>query len=311
MVFIQERVYMQRIIRIGTRGSRLARAQTDIVIARLKKTDPSLQIETVVITTTGDRDQKTSLKDIGGKGVFIREIEHALLDTTIDLAVHSFKDITCQTADGLRLAGFLKPESVCDVLISRNNRPFKDIPSGSTIGTGSMRRRALLQRMRDDLEYVDIRGNIDTRIARLDEGVYTGIVLSEAGLIRLGLDGRVSERFIPERFIPAPGQGVIAVEIRVGDDELFRLCQEACDREQFLVSSAEFLVLGALGFDCRMPFGILSRIKNGQLMMKAFYVNPQTGKYIEEIVTGSLTQPEKIGDQLSMQLLDRLSKVKD
>src|SRR5512133_629397 len=302
---------MQRIIRIGTRGSRLARAQTDIVIARLKQADPSLHIETVVITTTGDKDQKASLKDIGGKGVFIREIEHALLDNTIDLAVHSFKDITCQTADGLRLTGFLKPESVCDVLISRDNMLFKEIPSGSTIGTGSMRRRALLKRVRNDLEYVDIRGNIDTRIARLDESAYAGIVLSEAGLIRLGLDGRVSERFDPECFIPAPGQGVIAVETRAGDDNLFRLCQETFDNEQFLVSGAEFLVLEKLGFDCRMPFGMLSRIDKGSLTMKAFYENCQTGNYVEETVTGSLAQSLETGLQLADRLLQRLVKVKD
>lgn len=297
---------MQRIIRIGTRGSRLARVQAEIVIARLKQADPSLHIDTVIITTTGDKDQKTSLKDIGGKGVFIREIEHALLDKTIDLAVHSFKDITCQTADGLRLAGFLKPESVCDVLISRNNMPFKDIPSGSAIGTGSMRRRVLLKRMRNDLEYVDIRGNIDTRIARLDDGVYTGIVLSEAGLIRLGLDGRVSERFNPEHFIPAPGQGVIAVETRAGDEYLSGLCQDAFDKEQFLVSGAEFLVLEKIGFDCRMPFGMHSRIDKGILTMKAFYENPQNGHFVQETVTGSSSQPSETGMQLVERLLKRL-----
>ncbi len=307
MVLIQKRVYMRRIIRIGTRGSRLARAQTDIVIARLKIAEPSLHIETVVITTTGDKDQKTSLKDIGGKGVFIREIEHALLDNIIDLAVHSFKDITCQTADGLRLAGFLKPESVCDVLISRDTIPFKDIPSGSTIGTGSMRRRVLLKRMRDDLEYVDVRGNIDTRIARLDEGVYDGIVLSEAGLIRLGLQGRISERFNPECFIPAPGQGVIAVETRADDEFLFRLCQEGFDKEQFLVSGAEFMVLEKIGFDCRMPFGMLSRIDKGILTMKAFYENPQNSRYVEETVNGSSSLPLETGMLLVEKLLGRLA----
>jgi hydroxymethylbilane synthase len=297
---------MQRIIRIGTRGSRLARAQAEIVNARLKQTDPSLHIDTVIITTTGDRDQKTSLKDIGGKGVFIREIEQALLDKTIDLAVHSFKDITCQTADGLRLSGFLKPESVCDVLISRNNIPFKDIQAGSAIGTGSMRRRVLLKRMRNDLEYIDIRGNVDTRIARLDEGVYAGIVLSEAGLLRLGLDGRVAERFDPEHFIPAPGQGVIAVETRAGDEFLSRLCQNTFDKEQFLVSSAEFLVLEKIGFDCRMPFGMLSRIDNGILTMKAFYENPQNGRFVHETVTGSSSKPAETGLQLVERLLEKL-----
>jgi hydroxymethylbilane synthase len=297
---------MQRKIRVGTRGSRLALAQTEIVITRLKRVDPSLQIESVIITTTGDKDLKASLNDIGGKGVFIREIEQALLDNTIDLAVHSFKDITSQTAEGLSLSGFLKPESVCDVLISRLNLPFKDIPSGSKIGTGSMRRRALLKRMRSDLEYVDIRGNVDTRILRVDEGTYAGIILSEAGLIRLGLNGKISERFDPEYFIPAPGQGVIAVETRVGDGQLSQLCRAACDEEQFLISSAEFSVLESLGFDCRMPFGMLSRIDQGFLKMKAFYENQENGSFIEELVTGNIAESLKLAKILSDRLLMRL-----
>lgn len=297
---------MQRKIRVGTRGSRLALAQTDIVIARLKRVDPSLLIDSVIIATTGDKDQKASLKDIGGKGVFIREIEHALQSNTIDLAVHSFKDITSQTAEGLTLSGFLKPESVCDVLISRSKKLFKEIPPGSTIGTGSMRRRAQLKRMRNDLEYVDIRGNIDTRISRVDEGKYAGIILSEAGLIRLDLSGKISERFDPDLFIPAPGQGVIAVETRVGDDQLSRLCRAACDEEQFLVSSAEFLVLESLGFDCRMPFGMLSRIDQGVLKMKAFYENQENGFFIEEMVTGNCAESLEIGKRLAKRLLNRL-----
>jgi hydroxymethylbilane synthase len=174
------------------------------------------------------------------------------------------------------------------------------------IGTGSMRRRALLTRMRNDLEYVDIRGNIDTRIARLDQGVYAGIILSEAGVIRLGLTDRISERFIPEQFIPAPGQGVIAVETRTGDDDLFRLCQDTFDKQQFLVSSAEFLVLESLGFDCRMPFGLYSQVDKDQLIMKAFYVIPETGRYIEETVKGSLSQPVTTGKSLAERLLEQL-----
>ncbi len=297
---------MQRKIRIGTRGSRLALAQTNIIITRLKSVDPSLDIDTVIIATAGDKDQKASLKEIGGKGVFIREIEYALLNNSIDLAVHSFKDITSQNAVGLSLSGFLKPESVCDVLISRLKLPFNDIPPGSVIGTGSMRRRALLRRMRSDLEYVDIRGNIDTRISRVDDGVYAGIILSEAGVIRLGLNGKISERFDPELFIPAPGQGVIAVEIRTGDDQLSQLCRAACDEEQFLVSSAEFTVLESLGFDCRMPFGMLSKIDQGFLIMKAFYEDQENGNFIEEMIQGSSSEPMKTGKRLAQQLLKRL-----
>ncbi|HEX2955862.1 MAG TPA: hydroxymethylbilane synthase [Chitinispirillaceae bacterium] len=297
---------MQRKMFVGTRGSRLALAQTEIVIERFKKVEPSLHIEVKIISTTGDKDQKTSLKDIGGKGVFIKEIEHALLNKNIDIAVHSFKDITSQTAEGLSLSGFLKPESVCDVLISHSKITLRQIPAGSTIGTGSMRRRALLKRMRNDLKYIDIRGNIDTRISRVDEGVYAGIVLSEAGVIRLGLTDKISERFNPELFIPAPGQGVIAVETRAEDIELSRLCREACDEEQYLISSAEFSVLESLGFDCRMPFGMHSRVDSEILTMKAFYENQENGSFVEEMIAGSSARPLETGKQLADQLLKRL-----
>jgi hydroxymethylbilane synthase len=296
---------MQQLV-LGTRGSKLALAQADIVIGRLKRIDPSLDIEIKRITTAGDKDQKTSLKDIGGKGVFIREIEQALLDGQIDIAVHSFKDITVKTAEGLNLSGFLKPESVCDVLISRSKIPFQKIPSGSKIGTGSMRRRALLKRMRADLEYVEIRGNIDTRLAKIEHGLYAGIVLSEAGLIRLDLTDKISERFDPEQFIPAPGQGVITVQTRNKDTSLSHLCRNACDEEQFIVSSAEFAALECLGFDCRMPFGMLSRLIGEQIVMKAFYEVPQNGKFIEETVIGTKGDSVATGKLLATRLLKQL-----
>jgi len=297
---------MQSKILLGTRGSKLALAQADIVAGKIKNLDPSIQVEIVVITTTGDKDQKTSLKEIGGKGVFIREIEQALLSGKIDIAVHSFKDITVQTADGLNLSAFLKPESICDVLISKSKIPFNEIAPGSRIGTGSMRRRALLKRMRSDLEYVDIRGNIDTRISRMEQGACAGILLSEAGLIRLGLSGKISERFDPERFLPAPGQGVIAIQTRIEDTELSHLCRNAGDEEQFVVSSAEFAALECLGFDCRMPFGLLSRLCGDQITMKAFYEIPQKSLFVEESVTGNKSDAVKTGKHLAALLLERL-----
>jgi hydroxymethylbilane synthase len=297
---------MQSKILLGTRGSKLALAQADIVTGKLNNLDPSLLIEIVVIATEGDKDQKASLKDIGGKGVFIREIEQALLTRQIDIAVHSFKDITVQTAAGLHLSGFFKPESVCDVLISRSKIPFKEIAPGSKIGTGSMRRRALLRRMRSDLEYVDIRGNIDTRLSKVEQGLYAGILLSEAGLIRLGLTDRISERFDPEFFLPAPGQGVIAIQTRVEDTQLSHLCRNAGDEEQFVISSAEFAALECLGFDCRMPFGMLSRLKGDQITMNAFYEVPEKNIFIKETAAGSRTDPASIGRSLAARLLERL-----
>ncbi|NLD99314.1 MAG: hydroxymethylbilane synthase [Fibrobacter sp.] len=294
---------MRSLIRLGTRGSKLALAQAEIVSGRIKGIDKQCQIEIKKITTYGDKDQKTSLKEIGGKGIFIREIEHALLKNEIDIAVHSFKDITVQTAEGLSLCGFLKPESCCDVLISKNRLQLKDIPENGTIGTGSMRRKALLKRIRPDIICEDIRGNVDTRINKIEQGLFDGILLSEAGLIRLGLESYIAERFDPEVFIPAPGQGVIALQARTEDHHFLDLCRLVGDQTQFLISNAEYSAIERIGFDCRTPFGIFSRISDGEIIMKAFFENPTDKRYSEVSVRGQLSSPRETGKQLADQLL--------
>jgi hydroxymethylbilane synthase len=293
---------MQSRVVIGTRGSKLALAQARIAAARLTRADPTLDIEMRVITTAGDRDRRARLADIGGKGVFIRELELALYDKTIDIAVHSFKDITAHLLSGLELAAFFAPESVCDVLVSRSNEPLARLPSNALIGTGSMRRIALLSRLRPDLRFAGIRGNIDTRLAKLDRGECDAIVLSEAGLIRLGLQSRITQRFDPRTFFPAPGQGVIALELRQEDRGRF---EAAGDTAQRAISLAELSLLQCLGFDCRTPMGVHTYLSNNILTMSGFYITPGSNAYIERGASGPAHDPASLGRTMGDLLLER------
>lgn len=292
-------------INLGTRGSKLAIAQAEIVAKRLRAIDPSLAVNIVKISTTGDKDQRTSLSQIGGKGVFIRELEQALIDGTIDLAVHSFKDITSSLPSGLEMCAFFSPESVCDVMICRDDISLDRLPPNARIGTGSMRRRALLSRIRPDFKFSDIRGNIDTRISKLETGFCDAIVLSEAGLIRLGLQEKISWRFDPSHFYPAPGQGVIALEIRQADNKVRDLCLKAGNDSQRVISLAELSALTNLGFDCRTPFGVFTIAIGDKLTMKGFYIDPLTENFIEKSVSGPISLPVELGEKLSNMLLGR------
>lgn len=289
---------------IGSRGSKLALAQADIAISRLQHACPYLDFEIRKITTSGDRDQKRSLTEIGGKGIFIKELEQALLDKTIDIAVHSFKDITSSVPEELELCSFFSPESVCDVLISKGHIPLECLPPSARIATSSMRRKALLSRIRPDLEFIDIRGNIDTRLNRLEQGLYDGIILSEAGLIRLGLQSKITQRFDPATFFPAPGQGVIALEIRSADSDIRSLCMSAGNSSQYAISIAELSVLINLGFDCRTAFGVHTTLTNDSLHMNGFYVHHISGDFIQKQVTGPVSEPHQLGSVLCQKLLN-------
>jgi hydroxymethylbilane synthase len=179
------------------------------------------------------------------------------------------------------------------------------LPPNAVIGTGSMRRRALLSRLRPDIKFSDIRGNIDTRLSKLDKGFYDAIVLSEAGLIRLGLQQKISWRFDPSVFYPAPGQGVIALETRKSDSRVRDLCLKAGDDLQRIISLAELSALTSLGFDCRTPFGVFTNISGETLKMNGFYVDPLTDHFIEKSVSGSIFSPVELGKILSNNLLGR------
>lgn len=272
---------MGKIVRLGTRNSKLALQQTHIVKTLLQERVPDIEIEVREIKTTGDMDQTRPLSEIGGKGVFIKEIEQALERQEIDIAIHSLKDITSEILPTLHLSGFLQAESSQDVLVL--NPKYQTLPEKARIATGSMRRRALLKRQHPDIQFVEIRGNVPTRIQKLDQGEFDGLILSEAGLIRLKLIERISKRYSVEEFCPAPGQGVIALETRKADEWATSLSQKVNHREQEIKSTAELTFLRHVGFDCRAPLGIhVEREMDDQLSLRAFLSNLSLTHHIEQ-----------------------------
>jgi hydroxymethylbilane synthase len=260
-------------IKLGTRGSRLALAQASIVQTHLHRYNSNLDIQIVPIATTGDLNTQDSLSEIGGKGVFIKEIQHALLNGDIDIAVHSMKDITSSPPDALHLSGFLKAESICDTLISKHQYTLDTLPKTATIATGSMRRRALLKRTHPHCQFVDIRGNIDTRIQKLHANHWDALILSEAGLIRLGLNTQPHHPLHPSTFYPAPGQGVIALETRKADSLSTQFAAAISDPDQTLISSLEYDLLKHLQFNCQIPLGVYTQLINDHIEMTLFVEN--------------------------------------
>lgn len=276
-------------IRLGCRGSALAVKQAEIVKAKLQACYPDTDIVIKTLHTRGDMDKVTPLSSLGGKGVFIKEIEQALLNGDIDIAVHSLKDMTSVSPDELCLSGFLKAESNRDVLVLKERS--RDLPEKAVIGTGSMRRIALLKQLYPDWQLNPVRGNVETRIRKVDDGLLDGVVLSEAGLIRLGLTSRISRAFDPEHFLPAPGQGVIVLQTRCEDTKNVAAAAAINDPSQEKLSRIEMAFLLAAGLNCSAPLGGSASLKNGVLSLTAFVTDPHYRSYYRDTVTLPLTNP--------------------
>ncbi|MDX1838729.1 hydroxymethylbilane synthase [Legionella taurinensis] len=277
---------MTKNIRLATRASKLALIQAEIVKSRLEQfLDKRTTVSIVPLTTQGDRDLTKPLHEIGGKGIFIKEIEQALLDDLADIAVHSLKDITTNLAKGLQLSGYLKPEGQRDVLVFKENDvTFDTLPEGALIATGSLRRKALLKYLRPDIQTLPIRGNVLTRLDKIKEMPVQGILLSEAGLIRLELTDLIQEALDPTRFIPAPGQGVIALQTRQGDEFAIDCCQAINDSHQELISTSDLHFLSHVGLDCKAPLGLYTTEEGDSLRMKLFLSNEKlTHFYLNEV----------------------------
>ncbi|RAP34781.1 hydroxymethylbilane synthase [Candidatus Marinamargulisbacteria bacterium SCGC AG-439-L15] len=285
-------------IKIGTRRSDLAMMQAQMLKQILQKEAPNTVFELVPMSTTGDDRSDLSLSTIGGKGLFIKEIEHALLEGKVDIAVHSFKDVTSVLAEGTQLTGFLTPESQADCLVLKGVDRLEQLPKGASIATGSLRRKALIKRVREDIELVDIRGNVPTRLSILKENeALSGVMLSEAGFIRLGISDQISERLDPDFWCPAPGQGVIAMQTRNTDTTLSQLMQSITSADQRIRSSADWLFLTRLGFDCTVPLGFFSRLKGDQLYVKGFIAASSLDQYFEDEAVLSVSS---LSDEIAM-----------
>jgi hydroxymethylbilane synthase len=259
----------RRVWRVGTRGSALALWQADHVISRLAALDPGLSLERVIVKTTGDKAVSAAPVDLGETGLFTKELEQALVDRRIDIAVHSLKDLPTEPAPGLDLAAVLEREDPRDALLARSVPNLESLPAGARVGTSSLRRRAQLLRKRPDLAVVDLRGNVPTRLDKLERGEYDAIVVALAGLKRLGLHARVTQILEPGDLLPAPGQGAIGLQIRSSSTDMAAATRALDHRPTRLAVLAERALLARLEAGCHAPVGALATWAAGELRLHA------------------------------------------
>ncbi len=293
---------MKKLLRIGTRGSKLALAQTDWVAAQLKARHPGLEIQKIIIKTKGDKILDVPLAKIGGKGLFVKEIEEALLRDEIDLAVHSMKDVPSELPEGLDIVTIPPREDPRDVLVGREIKSFKDLPQGARVGTSSLRRGSQLKRLRPDLEILPLRGNVDTRLRKLSEGQYQAIILAEAGLKRLNLTVE-REPLSPEIMLPAVGQGILAIEARADDYETLKLLEPLHDPVTALCAAAERAFLKKMQGGCQVPLAAHAVLKNDLMVVEGFVSDLEGQRFYRDRITGSPQDSEALGLKLAENLL--------
>uniref|UniRef100_A0A832GME7 Porphobilinogen deaminase n=1 Tax=Caldimicrobium thiodismutans TaxID=1653476 RepID=A0A832GME7_9BACT len=294
------------LLRVGTRGSKLALAQTDWVIAKLKEAHPSIEVEKVIIKTTGDKILDSPLSKIGGKGLFVKEIEEALLQGEVDFAVHSMKDVPAKLPEGLEIFVIPERESPFDVWIS-HFEDLKALPKGAKVGTSSLRRLSQIKRLRPDLEILPLRGNVDTRLRKWKEGQFEGIILAEAGLRRLGIEVRF-KRFSLDEMIPAVGQGALGVEVRRNDKRVKELLRAIHSEETALAVKAERAFLKTLEGGCQVPLGAYAYIKDSKLVITGFISDLEGINFYRGIIEGLPSEAETLGENLAKDLLARGGK---
>ncbi len=290
-------------LRIGTRGSQLALRQVEIFKNLLLKAYTNISVEVVKIKTKGDKLTDVPLSKIGAKGIFVKEIEEALLKREIDLAVHSLKDMPSELPDGLILAGFLKRESPFDVFISDKSKSIFSLKEGK-IGTSSLRRKVIMKRHFPYLVSHDLRGNLDTRIRKMREGLYDGIIVSHAGLIRMGWEGLATEVLPADLFVPCGGQGVIAIECREKDREIIKMVEEISDEDTLLAITSERAFLKVIGAGCQVPIGVNASLKDGKIEMISFVSDLEAKRFIQIKMEGSKEEPESLGRKMAEKILD-------
>ncbi len=295
------------ILRLGTRGSPLALAQARMVRAALAAAhgfDPE-RIEIQVIRTSGDRIQDRPLAEVGGKGLFTKEIEEALVAGLIDFAVHSSKDMPTVLPPGLMLSAFMERDDPRDAFISRKAKSIADLPWGATVGTASLRRQAMMKRRRPDLVIVPLRGNVETRLRKLDEGVADATLLALAGLKRLGLADAATAVLDVDEFLPAVGQGAIGIEARAGDSRTRELLGSINHADTFSALAAERAFLAVLDGSCRTPIGGYATISGGKIRFRGMIVKPDGSEAFEAAREGSALDAERLGTDAGGELKRR------
>ena len=296
---------MRKEIRIGTRSSALALWQAEWVKSELEKKYTGLLVSLTKIKTTGDKILDVPLAKVGGKGLFVKEIEEAMLANEIDIAVHSMKDVPTFFPDGLHLACITKREDPRDALLTRNKVRFNDLPKGANVGTSSLRRQAQLMSVRPDFVIHQLRGNVDTRLRKLKEGQYDAIILAAAGVKRLGLAENVSEFIDPAISLPAIGQGALGIECRVGDRELNDMIAFFNHAESRVCVTGERALLRRLEGGCQVPIACYGEMKNGNLHLTGLVGSVDGKRIIKDTIEGAPDKAEKLGVTLAEKLLSR------
>jgi hydroxymethylbilane synthase len=299
-----------KLLRIGSRGSKLALWQAEHIRERLSR-ECKIDSEVVVIKTSGDKFQAATVTqlsgEVGGKGIFIKEIEDALLDGRVDLAVHSMKDVPTETPRGLCFPAVTKREDPRDCLVSRHGESLAKLPTGARVGTSSLRRQSQLRHIRPDLRVADLRGNVDTRIRKLEEGEFEAILVAKAGLDRLGLSAKITEIIPPDVILPAVGQGALAIESREQDAVLRENLCSFDDEETRAAVTAERALLAELEGGCQVPLGAWARKENGSLQLDACVLSADGAECIRRSAASKCqtrNEAEALGRRLARELLD-------
>uniref|UniRef100_UPI004056C7E3 hydroxymethylbilane synthase n=1 Tax=Candidatus Electronema sp. TaxID=2698783 RepID=UPI004056C7E3 len=294
---------MKQLIRIGTRASLLAVTQSTWVKNQIERQHPGIKVELVKIITKGDKILDVPLAKVGGKGLFVKEIEDALLDGRVDLAVHSMKDVPAELPAGLHVAIVPEREVPFDAFISVKCKSFAELPQGAVIGTSSLRRKSQLAALRPDLEIKDLRGNLDTRLKKLDEGVYDAIILAGAGLNRLGMQNRITALFSPEQMLPAIGQGALGIELREADNELLAGLQFLHHADTAAAVAAERAFLLRLEGGCQVPIGGFATVAGDTVQLTGLIASLDGEKVFKEQLAGPVAEAVEIGKTLAETLL--------
>jgi hydroxymethylbilane synthase len=301
-------------LKIGTRKSQLALWQAEYVRDRLLAEHPELSIELVKMSTQGDKILDTSLAKVGGKGLFIKELEQRLFDGSADIAVHSLKDMTVDLPDGLHLSVTCEREDPRDAFVSNTFKDLDEMPAGSRVGTSSLRRQAQLRSRYPDLNIIGLRGNVNTRLAKLDAGDYDAIILACAGLKRLGFHNRITVALEPEVSLPAVGQGAVCIECRADDDEINQLLAPLNHADTASCTQAERAMNAALEGGCQVPIAGYAVLEGDQLYLRGLVGDPDGGEVVRGEIRGPREEAQSLGRQLGEDLLSRgadkiLSKV--
>jgi hydroxymethylbilane synthase len=296
---------MSKNIKIATRKSALALWQANHVADLLRARHEGVRVELLPMVTRGDVILDRPLAEIGGKGLFLKELERALLDGEADIAVHSMKDVPVEEVPGLVVDVTLARANPFDALVSRDGSPLDALPGGARVGTSSLRRQCQLRSLRPDLQVVDLRGNVNTRVRKLQEGQYEAIVLACAGLERLGMDDLVTEVLRPPRWLPAATQGTIGVQRRAGDDDVAAVLAVLNDADAALRTRAERAVAAALQGSCQVPLAVFAELDRGTMRLSGMVGMPDGSQLLRSQAEGPAAETDRIADEVARDLLNR------